>query len=137
MEEQEIINKLVQMAIEAQENSYSPYSHFKVGCALLTKSGKIFKGCNVENAAYGPSNCAERTAIFSAVANGERDFDKIAIICGNGEEFGAPCGVCRQVIYEFNPSMDVILAKRNGETKIYKAYELLPEAFGPKNIENY
>lgn len=137
MENQEIIKKLVDMAIEAQENSYSPYSNFKVGAALLTKSGKIFKGCNVENAAYGPSNCAERTAIFSAVANGEREFDKIAIICGNGDEFGAPCGVCRQVIYEFAPEMEVILAKRNGETKKYKAYELLPEAFGPKNIENY
>ena len=137
MQNEKVINNLIKMAIESQENSYSPYSNFKVGSALLTKSGKIFKGCNVENAAYGPSNCAERTAIFSAVANGERDFEKIAIICGNGDEFGAPCGVCRQVIYEFNPEMEVILAKKNGEYKIYKAYELLPEAFGPKNIQNY
>ena len=132
-----MVERLVKLAIEAQENSYSPYSHFKVGCALLTKSGKIYKGCNVENAAYGPSNCAERTAIFSAVANGDREFEKIAIICGNGDVFGSPCGVCRQVINEFNPNMEVILVKRNGETKSFLASELLPEAFGPKNIENY
>ena len=132
-----IEEQLIQSAIEAQTNSYAPYSHFRVGAALLSKSGKIYKGCNVENAAYGPSNCAERTAIFSAIANGEKDFEKIAIICGDGLNFGAPCGVCRQVLYEFNPNIDVIMAKKNGEMKIYKAHELLPEAFGPKNIENY
>ena len=92
--------ELLAMAYEARERSYAPYSHFRVGAALLTKSGKVYKGCNIENAAYTPTNCAERTAFFKAVSEGEREFTAIAIVGGKeGEacDFCAPCGVCRQV----------------------------------------
>ena len=96
--------ELLELAIEARKKSYSPYSNFRVGAALLTKSGKVYGGCNIENAAYTPTNCAERTAIFKAVSEGEREFSAIAIVGGKGEEpadFCAPCGICRQVLAEF------------------------------------
>jgi cytidine deaminase len=96
--------ELLELAIEAREMAYAPYSGFRVGAALVGKSGKIYKGCNVENAAYSPTNCAERTAIFKAVSEGEREFNAIAIVGGMGEtiaDFCAPCGVCRQVLAEF------------------------------------
>ena len=95
---------LVELAREAMTHAYAPYSHFQVGAALLTKDGRVYQGCNIENAAYGPTNCAERTAFFKAVYEGERDFAAIAIVGGlNGEVKGvaAPCGVCRQVMREF------------------------------------
>lgn len=115
-------------AQKAKQNSYSPYSNYKVGAALLTKSGKVFHGCNVENCAYGPSNCAERTAIFSAIANGEKDFVSIAISSQNDDDFCFPCGVCRQVLTEFNPEIKVVLSNKN-EIKTFKAKDLLPHYF--------
>ena len=96
--------ELMQYAVKAREKSYSPYSNFKVGAALLGKSGKVYLGCNIENAAYTPTNCAERTAVFKAVSEGEKEFTAIAIVGGKGEQlasFCAPCGVCRQVLAEF------------------------------------
>lgn len=121
--------KLVEIAKEARENSYSPFSNFKVGAALLTKSGNVYKGCNVENSAYGPSNCAERTAVFSAVANGERDFVAIAIVGGDCQDYCYPCGVCRQVLVEFNPDIDVIVSNGKNEILVHKIKDLLPNYF--------
>lgn len=123
---------LLQVAIEAREKSYSPYSHYKVGAALLTASGKIYTGCNIENAAYTPSNCAERTAIFKAVSEGEREFAAIAVVTSNG---GAPCGVCRQVMREFAPKLIVIVGDVKGNYQIVSLNDLLPSSFGPENLE--
>lgn len=124
-------NELISLALEARENSYSPYSGFKVGAALLTKSGKVYKGCNIENSAFSPTNCAERTAVFSAVADGEKDFSAIAIVGGADEinDFCPPCGVCRQVLSEFcAPDFEIHLF--NGEEiKTYTLGELLPLSF--------
>lgn len=126
--------KLVEEAFEAVKNSYAPYSGFHVGAALRGKSGRIYKGCNIENAAYSPTNCAERTAFFKAVSEGERQFDAIAIVGGpKGKirDYCAPCGVCRQVMAEFcEASFRVLLAKSPGEWKTYRLEELLPERFG-------
>lgn len=125
--------RLMTLAKEARKKAYCPYSHFAVGAALLTKSGKVILGCNIENAAYGPSNCAERTALFKAVSMGERDFEAIAI-CGGaeGEEPAAacpPCGVCRQVMSEFcGPDFKVILQAEGG-LQVYRLEELLPLGF--------
>ena len=102
--DQELINS----AIEASKKAYAPYSNFHVGAALLTKSGKIFQGCNVENASFGATNCAERTAIFSAVVNGERAFKKLVIFVDR-KEFTPPCGICRQVISEFSHDIEILL----------------------------
>ena len=135
------LEQLVEIAYEAREMSYAPYSHFKVGAALLAKSGKIYKGCNIENAAYTPTNCAERTAFFKAVSEGERKFAAIAIVGGKeGEEnltFCAPCGVCRQVMMEFcDPKeFQIILGRGNKEYKIYLLDELLPLGFGSENLK--
>lgn len=133
--------ELVTKAYEAQGNAYAPYSGFLVGAALLAKSGKIYTGCNVENAAYSPSNCAERTAFFKAVSEGEREFDAIAIV-GNGKdapkeawEFCPPCGVCRQVMAEFvQPESFRILLGKGEEIREITLGELLPESFSGKNI---
>lgn len=135
------LEQLVEIAYEARELSYAPYSQFKVGAALLAKSGKIYKGCNIENAAYTPTNCAERTAFFKAVSEGEREFVAIAIVGGKEEEenltFCAPCGVCRQVMMEFcDPKeFQIILGRGNKEYKIYLLDELLPLGFGPENLK--
>ena len=130
---------LIQAALLARENSYSPYSHFRVGAALLCTDGKIYSGCNIENRAYGPTNCAERTAFFKAVSEGERDFTAIALCGGlNGvvKDYCAPCGVCRQVMREFcKPDFKIILVKSEEEWKIYTLSQLLPEGFGPENLE--
>ena len=131
--------ELVKMALEAREMSYSPYSNFKVGAALLTKNGKVYKGCNIENAAYTPTNCAERTAFFKAVSEGVTDFETIAIVGGydkEGLKFCPPCGVCRQVMMEFCKSdkFRVLLLDEKGEIKSYLLKELLPFGFGPKNL---
>ena len=137
----EIQAALLDAAQQARENSYSPYSHFKVGAALLTKSGNVYTGCNIENAAYTPSNCAERTAFFKAVSEGEREFAAIAIVGGaeNATELGycAPCGVCRQVMMEFcdYDSFQVILAAKENEYQVYTLREILPMGFGPKNLQ--
>ncbi|MBS5794362.1 MAG: cytidine deaminase [Lachnospirales bacterium] len=131
------MKELVKKALEAQKFSYSPYSNFQVGAALLTKSGKIYTGCNIENAAYSPTNCAERTAFFKAVSEGETKFEAIAIVGSpkdvkeNEREYCAPCGVCRQVMAEFCNIKDfkVILGKSEDDYKIYTLEEVLPLAF--------
>ncbi len=131
---------LILEALRARDNAYTPYSHFKVGAALLTKSGKIYSGCNIENAAFGPSVCAERTAIFKAVSDGERDFVSIAIVGGkeNAELSSscAPCGVCRQVMREFcDDDLRVILGTPENYT-VYSLYQLLPLSFSAKDLES-
>ena len=128
---------LMSEAQKARQKSYSPYSHFRVGAALLTKSGKIYTGCNIENAAYTPTVGAERTAIFKAVSDGERDFEALAVIGGaEGEtaDFCAPCGVCRQVIAEFcNKDFKIILGNED-KFKAYTLDGLLPFAFTDKDL---
>lgn len=126
--------ELVNKAKEAAERSYSPYSGFTVGAALLTKSGRVYLGCNIESASYSPTNCAERTAFFKAVSEGEREFLKIAIVGGKGldfKDFCPPCGVCRQVMKEFcDEGFTVILGKNGEEMKVLSLGELLPYGFG-------
>jgi len=126
--------ELILEAIEARKMAYTPYSHFQVGAALETAEGVIYRGCNIENAAYGPSNCAERTAFFKAVSEGERDFVQIAVVGGpEGEEisqFCAPCGVCRQVMSEFCDGDSFKIHLSDGkEIKTYSLAEILPLAF--------
>lgn len=121
--------ELYDKAVEAMKNSYSPYSNYKVGAAVLTKSGKIFTGCNVENASYGATICGERTAIVKAVSEGYKDFEAIAI-CGSDEGIPAfPCGICRQFIFEFGSDIKIIVQDENKEIKTYKISELLPKGF--------
>jgi len=133
---------LIKEAQAARERAYTPYSHFKVGAALLTKSGKIYHGCNIENAAFTPTNCGERTAFFRAVYEGERDFDRIAVVgAPEGVEADmptAPCGVCRQVMMEFcDPdSFRILLVSSASEYTVYTLKELLPLGFGPENISS-
>lgn len=124
-------NDLLQQAIQAREFSYSPYSQYKVGAALLTASGKIYKGCNIENVGHTPSICAERTAIFKAVSEGEMDFVAIAVATVNG---GTPCGVCRQVIQEFAPNLTVICGSLKGDYQVLSLPDLLPHSFGPEHL---
>jgi cytidine deaminase len=111
--------------------AYAPYSNYQVGAALLTTEGKIYKGCNIESASYTPSICAERTAIFKAVSEGERDFAAIAVATING---GAPCGVCRQVMREFAPHLIVIVGDISGTYEVLTLPDLLPHSFGPENL---
>ena len=140
MENKVTSKSLALAAIEAMKKSYSPYSHFTVGAALLTKEGKIYTGANIENASYTPTVCAERNAIFTAVHQGERNFEAIAIVGGhNGDIKGvtAPCGVCRQVMSEFcSPDFKVILVTSNeGDYEETTLGELLPEGFGKKDLQ--
>ena len=124
---------LVEEAIKAMNNSYSPYSNFKVGAALKTKDGKIFAGCNIESVSYTPSNCAERTAFFKAISEGYKEFDSIAIVGGlngNINKYCYPCGVCRQVMTEFCESNFKIIVYDGNDTKTYLLSELLPCSFG-------
>ena len=137
--EQVMIGKLIDTAIEQLKFSYTPYSNFKVGAALLEKNGEIFTGCNIENASYTPTNCAERTAFFKAVSEGVRDFQAICIVGGkdgNLTEYTAPCGVCRQVMMEFcDPkTFQIILAVDKERYEIYTLEELMPLGFGPLNL---
>lgn len=132
---------LVELAFQAREQSYSPYSHFKVGAALLCKNGEVYKGCNIESCSYTPTNCAERTAFFKAVSEGEREFDSIAVVGGPESEgdslsrFAAPCGVCRQLMYEFcSDDFRVILARSAEDFEVYTLRELLPMAFTPNSL---
>lgn len=135
------LKELIRLALEAREMSYSPYSNFMVGAALLGKNGKVYQGCNIENSAFTPTNCAERTAFFKAVSEGVREFEMIAIVGGAKDseelELCAPCGVCRQVMMEFcdYESFKIVLAKNVNEYKVYTLKELLPEGFGPSNLE--
>ena len=137
--EQVMVEKLIDTAIEQLKFSFTPYSNFKVGAALLTKSGKIYTGCNIENASFTPTNCAERTAFFKAVSEGVRDFQAICIVGGKDgklTEYTAPCGVCRQVMMEFcNPkTFQIILAVDKERYEIYTLEELMPLGFGPLNL---
>ena len=141
--EKEQIQNLITEANVARTYAYAPYSGFSVGAALLAADGTIFTGCNVENAAFTPGNCAERTAVFKAVSVGVRDFRAIAIVGGlikedarSQKKYTAPCGVCRQVLREFTDqaSFLVILATSLEEYKIYTLEQLLPESFGPENL---
>jgi cytidine deaminase len=134
-----VAKNLIRDAMEAVKNSYAPYSHFQVGAALLTKNQKVYKGCNIENSAYGATNCAERTAIFKAISEGNKEFSAIAIVGGkNGlvTDFCPPCGVCRQVMREFTDpkSFLVILARTEEDYLVFLLEELLPLSFGPENM---
>ena len=137
--EKSMISKLIETAMEQLKFSYTPYSNFKVGASLLTKNGQIYTGCNIENAAYTPTNCAERTAFFKAVSEGERHFAAICIVGGKDgklADYTSPCGVCRQVMMEFcePEQFKIILAISREEYLIYTLKELLPEGFGPARL---
>ncbi len=128
------VKNMLRMANEARDRAYAPYSNFRVGACLKGATGAYYLGCNIENAAYSPSNCAERTAMFKAVYEGERQFDAIAIVW-DGENPAVPCGVCRQVLAEFcDPEMPVICANRKGEYKLVALGDLLPDAFLPRDL---
>jgi len=131
--------ELIRLALEAREMSYAPYSKYRVGAALLTKQGRVYKGCNIENAAYTPTNCAERTAFFKAVSEGEREFEAIAIVGGLDvlKDYAYPCGVCRQVMMEFcTPAQFRIITAVSEEQYVERTLEeLLPEGFGPGNLQ--
>lgn len=133
------IRELAVKSLAGIKNSYAPYSHFHVSAVLLCGNGAVYTGNNIENAAYTPSVCAERCAFFKAVSEGERDFTAIALCGGlNGvvKDYCAPCGVCRQVMREFcKPDFKIILVKSEEEWKIYTLSQLLPEGFGPENLE--
>lgn len=134
------IQALIREAFEGQKFAYVPYSRFHVGAALRARDGRVFKGCNIENASYTPTNCAERTALFKAVSEGVREFDAIAIV---GSKVGekntlvtGPCGVCRQALYEFGgPKLTVIMAKDENDYIVTTLGDLLPYGFGPANLE--
>ncbi len=125
--------ELCRKATDMLQMSYVPYSGFRVGAAVECADGTIYTGCNIENAAYSPTVCAERTAIFKAVSEGRRSFRRIAI-AADTEEFTAPCGVCRQVMMEFAPNMEVILVNRNGDTKTLSLQQLLPYGFDSSSL---
>ena len=135
------IKDLIKMAIEAQKMAYAPYSNFMVGAALLTKSGKVFTGCNIESVSYSPTTCAERVAVLKAVSEGEREFAMIAVIGGpaDGErksknDSSAPCGVCRQLIYEFGPDTIIVGINTPDDYYMIPISELLPRGFGPEQL---
>ncbi|MCI8380486.1 MAG: cytidine deaminase [Lachnospiraceae bacterium] len=135
----EMIEQLIDLAIKQLEFSYVPYSHFKVGAALLAKGGEIYTGCNIENAAYTPTNCAERTAFFKAVSEGVREFEAICVVGGKDgvlTDYASPCGVCRQVMMEFcDPdTFQIIMAVNKEKYKNYTLKEMLPMGFGPNNL---
>lgn len=133
-----MFEELVRQAIKARDMAYAPYSNFRVGAALLCGDGTVYQGCNIENAAYSPTNCAERTAIFKAVSEGKRDFRAIAIVGGPADgplSRCAPCGVCRQVMLEFcEPEFEIVAAVSEDDYMVWKLKDLTPEAFGPKNL---
>ncbi|SEA25305.1 cytidine deaminase [Lachnospiraceae bacterium NK3A20] len=142
--EPEGVSRLIHEAMEARKNSYAPYSHYAVGAAIFSQGGRIYRGCNVENASYGATICAERNALFSAVAAGERQFTALALVAGpdsvdgenladKGLPYPSPCGICRQALREFvNPEeFQIICARSETDYKIYTLAELLPESFGP------
>ena len=134
------VKSLIEKALQAREAAYAPYSHYRVGAALLARDGSIYTGCNIENAAYSPTNCAERTAFFKAVSEGQRHFMAIAIVGGpeNGPiaQYAYPCGVCRQVMMEFcEPgTFQIIVAKSVEEYETHMLQELLPNGFGKGDV---
>ena len=137
--DREIAEKLMETAIEQLQYSYAPYSSFRVGAALITEEDEIYTGCNIENASYTPTNCAERTAIFKAVSEGKKKFKAIAIVGGKDgvlTSYTAPCGVCRQVMMEFCDPKEfkIILGVSKKDYKVYTLEELLPLGFGSGNV---
>ena len=138
--EQTQIRDLIRRAFAARKFAYTPYSHFNVGASLLTRNGKVYTGCNIENAGYTATNCAERTALFKAVSEGERQFSAIAIVGSKegtvNELVTGPCGVCRQALYEFSgPDLTVIMARTEEDYIVTTLGQLLPYGFGPANLE--
>lgn len=138
----DVIRSMINMALDARKKSYSPYSNFAVGAALLTLDGEIITGCNIENAAFSPGNCAERTAVFKAISEGYKGFSAIAIVGGKASEneipdYVSPCGMCRQVLREFvNPEEFYVIMAKNDEDYIVKTLEeLFPMSFGPDNLK--
>ena len=125
--------ELVALATKARERAYAPYSNYAVGAALLGKSGRVYTGCNVENAVYSLTICAERTALFKAVSEGERDFEALAVVTANG---GSPCGSCRQVLAEFGQDLRVLIAVPGKLVAVQTVAELLPRAFGPRDLSD-
>ncbi len=130
--------ELFQLAIDAMKNSYSPYSNCKVGAALLCKNGKVFTGTNIENAAFGPTICAERVAVFKAISEGEKEFSKIAVVGGKDGVINgifAPCGVCRQVLREFcEDGFEILLGETEEKFETVILKDLLPLSFSPENV---
>lgn len=132
--------ELINIALKAREKAYSPYSGFAVGTALLCKNGKVFSGCNIENSGYSATNCAERTAIFKAVSEGETEFERIAVVGGNSHEkipseYCPPCGICRQVMREFcDADFEIIIAKNESDYKVMTLAELLPMSFDKREF---
>ena len=123
---------LIAQASEARKQAYAPYSYYKLGAELLGKSGEVYLGCNVENASFGNTVCAERTAVLKAVSEGEREFEALAVVTRNG---GAPCGACRQVLAEFAPDLIVYIADEHGAHRTTTLSQLLPDSFTPKHLE--
>ena len=139
MIEEKDIKRLIRSAFEGQERSYSPYSKYRVGAAILTADGRIFTGCNIENAAFTPGDCAERTAVCKAVSEGCKDFEAIAVVGGakgKAPDMAYPCGVCRQILREFvePDKFEVIVARSESDYEKYTLEELLPKSFGPANL---
>jgi cytidine deaminase len=122
--------RLLQLARDAARQAYAPYSRYSVGAAILAEDGSVYTGCNVENASYGLTICAERVAFFAAVAAGHRRFEAIAVVTPDG---GTPCGACRQVLNELAPDLDVLVGRPDGSHRTFGLRELLPEAFGPRS----
>lgn len=128
---------LVSLAHSMLDRAYAPYSHFAVGAALRCKDGSVFTGCNVENAAYGQCICAERTALVKAVSEGHiHDWDTLAVI-SRGEEFCWPCGACRQMLYEFHPTLRILVARGDGQFQETTLDQLMPHGFGPKHLKEF
>jgi len=125
-------NELIGLAIKAKENSYSPYSNFRVGAALECEDGSVYLGCNIENSSFTPTCCAERVAVFKAVSEGNKSFKKIAIV-SDSDEYTYPCGVCRQVLSEFSPNIDVLVVNKDGKFLAKSLKELFPNAFSYKD----
>ena len=123
--------ELIDLARKARKRAYAPYSHYKVGAALLGKSGTVYTGCNVENASYSHTVCAERTAVLKAVSEGESEFEAIAVVTRNG---GSPCGACRQVLSEFSPELIIYIADKDGEYRTTTLKQLLPDSFTPAHL---
>ena len=127
--------KLIDMAAEALSNSYSPYSRFKVGAALECQDGTVFTGCNIENAAFGATMCAEASALSAAVCTGKRNFKRIAIV-SEGNSYCFPCGTCRQMLVEFAPELEVLSVRADGRYVSYSISSLLPMSFGKEHMGN-
>ena len=123
--------ELINLARKARKRAYAPYSHYKVGAALLGKSGTVYTGCNVENASYSHTVCAERTAVLKAVSEGETEFEAIAVVTRNG---GSPCGACRQVLSEFSPELIIYIGDKDGEYRTTTLKQLLPDSFTPAHL---